>query len=296
MGVYELVRALLVAAPDRSDGDLNAHPKVQQLVKQHGREITQYPPDKPYSVSVATCPLTLERLPYIPTPNSPLLDPGTARATLAPSAESPNGTLQADWAERHRHLTVVQQHCAYWDQDGDGVIWPQDTWRGVRAWGWNPLLSALATFIINVNLSYPSVPNSFLPDPFFRIWIKQVHKCKHGSDSMSYDAEGRFSPQNFENLFAKYDVGDKGGLDLLDLARALKGQRFAFDFFGWSATFLEWLAVYLLLWPEDGVMRKEDIRRVFDGSIFQQKADEYAEKCAKEGRTREAVKYGKSGY
>lgn len=38
------------------------------------------------------------------------------------------------------------------------------------------------------------------------------------------------------------------------------------------------LAVYLLLWPDDGVMRKEDIRRIFDGSIFQHKADEYAEK------------------
>ena len=63
-------------------------------------------------------------------------------------------------------MTVVQQHCSYWDKDGDGVIWPQDTWRGVRAWGWNWFLSALATFIINVNLSYPTVP-SFLPDPFF---------------------------------------------------------------------------------------------------------------------------------
>jgi hypothetical protein len=38
------------------------------------------------------------------------------------------------------------------------------------------------------------------------------------------------------------------------------------------------LAVYLLLWPEDGIIRKDDIRRIFDGSIFQQKADEYAEK------------------
>jgi hypothetical protein len=26
--------------------------------------------------------------------------------------------------------------------------------------------------------------------------------------------------------------------------------------------------MYLMLWPEDGIMRKEDIRRVFDGSIF----------------------------
>lgn len=34
----------------------------------------------------------------------------------------------------------------------------------------------------------------------------------------------------------------------------------------------------MLLWPEDGIIRKEDVRRIFDGSIFQQKADEYAEK------------------
>jgi peroxygenase len=25
---------------------------------------------------------------------------------------------------------------------------------------------------------------------------------------------------------------------------------------------------YVLLWPEDGRMKKDDIRRVFDGSIF----------------------------
>ena len=28
------------------------------------------------------------------------------------------------------------------------------------------------------------------------------------------------------------------------------------------------LAVYILLWPEDGLLKKEDIRAVFDGSIF----------------------------
>jgi hypothetical protein len=38
------------------------------------------------------------------------------------------------------------------------------------------------------------------------------------------------------------------------------------------------LATYLLIWPEDGVMRMEDIRRVYDGTIFQHKADEYATK------------------
>lgn len=56
------------------------------------------------------------------------------------------------------------------------------------------------------------------------------------------------------------------------------------------------LAVYLLLWPSDGVMRKEDVRRVFDGSIFQKKADDHAEECAKHGRVKKAMKYSQSGY
>lgn len=192
-----------------------------------------------YSVAIDTCPITIERIPYFSHPGSKLEDAGTARAVIAASAERPEGTTEDDWIERHKHMTVVQQHCSYWDKDEDGVIWPQDTWLGVRAWGWNLFLSGLAVFIIHANLSYPTVPGSILPDPFFRIWIKQVHKCKHGSDSMSYDPEGRFRPQNFEDLFAKYDSGNKGGLDLYDMVRALKGQRMAFDFFGWSATFLE---------------------------------------------------------
>ncbi len=28
------------------------------------------------------------------------------------------------------------------------------------------------------------------------------------------------------------------------------------------------LATYILLWPEDGIMKKDDVRRVYDGSIF----------------------------
>jgi hypothetical protein len=43
-----------------------------------------------------------------------------------------------------------------------------------------------------------------LPDPFFRVYLARVHKDKHGSDTGTYDTEGRFVPQNFENIFAKY--------------------------------------------------------------------------------------------
>lgn len=147
--------------------------------------------------------------------------------------------------------------------------------------GWHPALALLATYIINFNLSYPTCPG-ILPDPFFRIWLDKVYKDKHGSDSMTYDNEGRFKPQNFEDIFAKYDRGNKGGLTVGDLWHFWNGQRMVFDFFGWSATFFEWLAVYLLIWPRDGIMRKEDIRGVFDGSIFYRKAEEYRQSKERE--------------
>lgn len=131
---------------------------------------------------------------------------------------------------------------------------------------------------------------------------------------MTYDNEGRFKPQSFEDIFAKYDKGNKGGLDIWDLLRFWKGQRMMFDFFGWSATFLECtyptdkkfvlllfvprsvssvciladfasssgVATYLFIWPEDGIMRKEDIRGVYDGSIFYKKAEQHRQKQQRE--------------
>lgn len=46
----------------------------------------------------------------------------------------------------------------------------------------------------------------------------------------------------------------------------IRGQSDVLDPFGWSAASLEWLATYLLLWPEDGRMKKEDIKGVYDVS------------------------------
>ncbi|KAL1311756.1 hypothetical protein AAFC00_001844 [Neodothiora populina] len=266
--------------PDKK-GNLYSEEEKNQLGL--GKDISHYPLHKPYSICLREVPVTAERRPYFPRSNDRLIDAGTARSNIAASNEAPDGTTEGNWAEKHEHETVVQQHCAYWDKDHDGIIWPQDTYNGFRAWGWAIPLCLFATFVINVNLSYPTVP-SWIPDPLFRIHIPNVHKDKHGSDSMTYDSEGRFRPQQFEDIFAKYDRGHKGGLDFQDLARMWKGQRMAFDFFGWSATLLEWLAVYLLLWPEDGIVRKEDIRRIFDGSIFQHKADEYAAKQDKKSK------------
>jgi peroxygenase len=40
-------------------------------------------------------------------------------------------------------------------------------------------------------------------------------------------------------------------------------------------------ATYLMLWPEDGRIMKEDIRAIYDGSIFQRIADKREKKLKK---------------
>ena len=192
----------------------------------------------PFKTSIKEQPITQERKPCMLPPGSVLTNAGTARATLAASREKPNGTTEDDYAARHQHQTVVQQHVEYWDEDRDGIIWPQDTYIGCRRWGWSPPLAGFTAYIIHFALSYPTVP-TILPDPFFRIYISRLYKDKHGSDSMTYDNEGRFKPQNFEDIFAKYDTDQKGGLNWIDVLRMLKGQRMVFDLFGWSAAALE---------------------------------------------------------
>ena len=55
---------------------------------------------------------------------------------------------------------------------------------------------------------------------------------QHGSDSGTYDKEGRFVPQMFEDLFSKWDVHGAGSLSGGELWRMIKGNRLAADPFG----------------------------------------------------------------
>ncbi|TFB03470.1 putative peroxygenase 3 [Trichoderma ghanense] len=218
-------------------------------------------------------PVTVQRKPFVqPEDDARLSHTGTPRANIAATYEQPHGSQASNWAKAHQNQTVLQQHCDYFDQDKDGIIWPLDTYKGLRGLGWNFLLCLFATFIIHVPFSYPTVPGH-LPDPFFRIYLRNIHKTKHGSDTGTYDNEGRFVPQKFEDMFSKY-AADKDYVTLRDVWHLLKGQRVVADPFGTTAAALEWLATYILLWPEDGRMKKEDIRKLYDGSIFYEIAKE----------------------
>jgi hypothetical protein len=64
--------------------------------------------DKPYKISLPEVPITEQRKLYVPESDDKLIDPGTARATLAACRENPDGTSKDNWAKTHTHQTVFQ--------------------------------------------------------------------------------------------------------------------------------------------------------------------------------------------
>ncbi|KAL2018110.1 hypothetical protein VTK56DRAFT_1240 [Thermocarpiscus australiensis] len=218
-----------------------------------------------FDVAAAKAPPTKERKQAIDT-DAFIQKPSIARANLAVSTSKPEGSPESH--NQFKDYTVLQQHILFWDRDNDGAISPWDTYVGFRDLGFNVLFSLLAAIIVNGSLSYPTrLPYSYWPDPWFRVFVGGIHKAKHGSDSGTYDREGRFVPQSFEDMFSKWDVQGRGSLSATELWHLIASNRLVADPFGWGAAFFEFAATWLLL-QENGRVSKEDLRRTYDGTIF----------------------------
>jgi peroxygenase len=198
--------------------------------------------------------------------------------TLAVNGTSPehsNGNLTPEertllhYESRHpdRPLVALQKHVVFWDQDCDGIIWPHQVYEGFRALGFC-IPFALGSLLIPLFFSYPTrLGHSWIPDPFFRIYVNAGHKCIHGSDTGIYTFEGHFHEQRFEEVFTHFDRSGTGGLSAEDLLQLLNRNRCAWDILGWFFAFMEWWTTWLLM-QKDGRVWKDDLRACYDGTLF----------------------------
>ncbi|KAL8935199.1 MAG: hypothetical protein Q9216_005542 [Gyalolechia sp. 2 TL-2023] len=191
------------------------------------------------------------------------------------------------------NLTALQLHVAFWDTNGDSIITPLEIYHGFRALGFSIIFS-LGGLLIPLFFSYPTtLGHSWFPDPLLRIYTDSIHKAKHGSDTGVYDSDGRFRPWLFDEMFEKMDsslVDENQGsenktrvrnkersLGVSDLVHLHARNRVAADPAGWSFAAMEWWTTWLLL-QRDGRVWKEDLRAMYDGTLFWRIRDERMKK------------------
>ncbi|KAK8659463.1 hypothetical protein V6N13_029664 [Hibiscus sabdariffa] len=167
---------------------------------------------------------------------------------------------------------VLQKHVAFFDRNHDGLVYPWETFAGFRAIGAGYLLSLVSSFFINVALSRKTRPGKplSLDSLTFPIEVKNIQFAKHGSDSGVYDTEGRFVPSKFERIFNEFARTHPDALTSDELSAMLKANREPKDYKGWVGSWTEWKTLYFLCKDKQGLLRKETIRAVYDGSLFEQ--------------------------
>ncbi|KIJ26216.1 hypothetical protein M422DRAFT_209552 [Sphaerobolus stellatus SS14] len=177
--------------------------------------------------------------------------------------------------------TALQGHVAFFDTDNDGIIWPLDTYHGFRAIGFGVFLSFLSMLVIHFGFSYATC-SSWIPDPFFRLYNKNMHRAVHGSDSRSYTHRGELDEARFDEIFNTYTYPPNNNITFKQGVRMIRGNANPFDPFGWFAAIFEWGATYILL---GSPVLKEDVKGLMDGSLFYKLAAQ-KEKNAKKHKTK----------
>ncbi|RDX72562.1 putative peroxygenase 4, partial [Mucuna pruriens] len=166
------------------------------------------------------------------------------------------------------HENVLQKHAAFFDKNQDGVIYPWETFQGLREIGSGILSSIGLCLFINLALSQSTRPGKF-PSLLFPIEIKNIQLGKHGSDTGVYDTEGRFVPSKFEEIFTKHAHTHPNALTYNELNEMLKANRQPKDLKGRIGGQVQWKTLYKLAKDKNGLLKKETIRGVYDGSVFE---------------------------
>ncbi|XP_028115230.1 probable peroxygenase 4 isoform X8 [Camellia sinensis] len=94
-----------------------------------------------------------------------------------------------------------------------------------------------------------------------------------------------FVPSKFEEIFCKHARTNPNALTSAELKEMRKANREPKDYGGWISSFAEWTVLYILCKDKNGLLQKDTIRGVYDGSLFEQ----MAEKKASAGKKKHTV-------
>ncbi|CAN8313029.1 unnamed protein product [Cochlearia groenlandica] len=164
---------------------------------------------------------------------------------------------------------ALEKHVAFFDRNGDGVVYPWETYQGFRAIGAGRLQSAIAGLFINMGLSQKTRPGKSF-SPLFPIEVENSRFGIHGSHTDAYDKDGRFVESKFEEIFKKHAHTHQNALTYKEIHQLLKANRDPKDYGGWLITYVEWTVLHELCQDKNGLLTKETVRGVYDGSIFKQ--------------------------
>ncbi|XP_019170472.1 PREDICTED: probable peroxygenase 5 [Ipomoea nil] len=179
--------------------------------------------------------------------------------------------------EKDDETTPLKKHVMFFDSNQDGIIYPWETFQGFRKIGGGFFLSVALSTFIHIVLSSKSRPGK-LPSPVFPIVIENIKLDLHGSDSGAYDREGNFVESKIEEIFNKYGHTYTNALTSKEVDELLRDKRDPNDYMGWVLAAIEWRVLYLLAKDGKGLLTKERVIGVYDGSLFDQLAKEHAPK------------------
>nr|XP_010917507.1 probable peroxygenase 4 [Elaeis guineensis] len=175
--------------------------------------------------------------------------------------------LKAQGENNGTDMTPLQKHVSFFDRNKDGVIYPKETYEGFRAIGFGVTLSSLSSVLIHGFLS-PKTNNGTIPATLLPILVANIQNGKHGSDTGAYDTTGRFVPEKFEEIFQKHAHTNPNALTSDELKEMLKANQQPNDTQGWVASQTEWEILFSLVKDKDGLLQKDTVRLVYDGSLF----------------------------
>ncbi|KAL9664788.1 hypothetical protein QQ045_020196 [Rhodiola kirilowii] len=204
---------------------------------------------------------------------------------------------------------VLRKHVAFFDRNGDGLVYPWETFQGFRAIGCGILISIAGALVINPAFSKKTRPGGKF-NILFPIGVHDIKFAIHGSDTGVFDSEGRFVPKKFEEIFAKHAKTNSVALTKDELSEMLSANREPKDLPGrytythrhsflvankkwhikfvsceavfddvnvWTcrfAAFTEWKLLFHLCKDKNGLLQKETIKSFYDGNLFYKMEEE----------------------